>query len=226
MKGFLLPALLVVLAEIGARWHGPSDSVAPPSQAVLAFGEALADGSLMASTRDTLIAAFGGLVIGATIGLALGVALGLSRPFDRLMELPVEVLRPIPSVAVIPVALVALGFGYRLEIAIVAFACVWPMLIFTRAAVASVEPRLLEVARALRLTPWATVGQNLDPGRAAAHFRRLPAGGGRGVDRGGDGGDRRQPAGAWRGADDGGRGAAAGSDARLSGLGRRRGLRA
>ncbi len=37
----------------------------------------------------------------------------------------------------IPVALVALGFGYRLEIAIVAFACVWPMLIFTRAAVAA-----------------------------------------------------------------------------------------
>jgi NitT/TauT family transport system permease protein len=80
-----------------------------------------------------------------------------------LAELPVEVLRPIPSVAVIPVALVALGFGYRLEIAIVAFACIWPMLILTRAAVAGVEPRLLEVARVLRLSSQATVFKIIAP---------------------------------------------------------------
>jgi ABC-type nitrate/sulfonate/bicarbonate transport system permease component len=163
MKGLLLPALLIVIAEIGVRLHGQSDAIAPPSQAIVAFGEALADGSLIAATRDTLIAAFCGLALGATIGLALGVALGLSRALDRLLELPVEILRPIPSVAVIPVALVALGFGYRLEIAIVAFSSVWPMLIFSRAAVAGVEPRLLEVARALRLTPWATVAKILIP---------------------------------------------------------------
>ncbi|MFN5406387.1 ABC transporter permease [Bradyrhizobium sp.] len=51
-----------------------------------------------------------------------------------------------------PIALIALGFGYRMEIAIVAFACVWPVLIVTRAAVGGIEPRLIEVARVLRLT--------------------------------------------------------------------------
>jgi len=152
-----------VLAEIGARWHGPSDVIAPPSAAALAFLGALADGSLLSATRDTLIAAFGGLGLGSGVGLALGIAFGLVRPLDRLMELPVEVLRPIPSVAVIPLALVALGFGYGLEVAIVAFACVWPMLIFTRAAVAGVEPRLLEVARALKLSPLATVAKIVAP---------------------------------------------------------------
>jgi NitT/TauT family transport system permease protein len=163
MKGLILPLLLIALAEVGARAVGQSDSLAPPSQIVLAFGEALADGSLLSATRDTLIAAFAGLGIGGGIGLVLGVALALSRPLDRLAELPVEVLRPIPSVAVIPVALVALGFGYRLEIAIVAFACIWPMLILTRAAVAGVEPRLLEVARVLRLSSQATVFKIIAP---------------------------------------------------------------
>ena len=52
-----------------------------------------------------------------------------------------------------PIALIALGFGYRMEIVIVAFACVWPILILTRAAVRGIEPRLMEVARALRLPP-------------------------------------------------------------------------
>jgi ABC-type nitrate/sulfonate/bicarbonate transport system permease component len=163
MKGLILPLLLIALAEVGARSVGQSDSLAPPSQIVLAFGEALADGSLLSATRDTLIAAFAGLGVGGGIGLVLGVVLALSRPLDRLAELPVEVLRPIPSVAVIPVALVALGFGYRLEIAIVAFACIWPMLILTRAAVAGVEPRLLEVARVLRLSSQATVFKIIAP---------------------------------------------------------------
>jgi ABC-type nitrate/sulfonate/bicarbonate transport system permease component len=163
MRGLWLPLVLIVFAEIGARAHGQSDSIAPPSEIARAFVEACGDGSLAAATRDTLIAAFAGLGLGGAIGLALGFALGLSRVLDRLLWLPVEVLRPIPSVAVIPVALVALGFGYRLEIAIVAFACVWPMLILTRSAVAEVEPRLIEVARALRLSPLATIAKIVAP---------------------------------------------------------------
>jgi ABC-type nitrate/sulfonate/bicarbonate transport system permease component len=152
LKGLLLPAALIVLAEIAARAGGQSDSIAPPTEVVRAFGEALADGSIFGATRDTLMSAFGGLAIGAGLGLLAGVLLGSFRTADRLMELPLEVLRPIPSVAVIPIALIALGFGYRLEIVIVAYACFWPLLILTRAAAAGVEPRLIEVARALRFS--------------------------------------------------------------------------
>ena len=151
-KALLLPAALIALAEIGGRAAGTSDSIAPPTAILRAFGEVFADGSLLSATRDTMMSAFGGLFIGAGLGLIAGVALGSIRALDRLMELPFEALRPIPSVAVIPIALIALGFGYRLEIVIVAYACFWPLLILTRAAVAGVEPRLIEVARALRLS--------------------------------------------------------------------------
>lgn len=151
-RALVLPAALLALAEIGARTAGQSDSIAPPSEVARAFVEALADGSLIEATRDTLLSAVGGLAIGASLGFVLGVLLGSLRALDQLMELTIEILRPIPSVAVIPIALVALGFGYRLEIAIVAFSCVWPLLVLTRAAVGGVEPRLIEVARALRLS--------------------------------------------------------------------------
>jgi ABC-type nitrate/sulfonate/bicarbonate transport system permease component len=152
-KAFLLPFALVALAEFGARAAGPSDSIAPPSEVLAAFLDAVRDGSLVAATRDTLISAFGGLILGASLGVIFGLALGSLRTLDRLLELALELLRPIPSVAVIPIALVALGFGYRLEIAIVAVACFWPLLILSRAAVRGIEPRLIEVARALRLSP-------------------------------------------------------------------------
>ena len=156
-KSLALPLALTVLAEIGARATGPSDSVAPPSLVAVALIEALGDGSILEATRDTLLSAFGGLAIGAGVGLALGIVLGSVRWVDRLLELTIELLRPIPSVAVIPIALVALGFGYRLEITIVAFSCLWPLLLLTRSAVRGVEPRLIEVARALRLSPFDRV---------------------------------------------------------------------
>lgn len=153
LKALAVPAVLIVAAEIAVRLSDTtSTSVAPPSAVAVALVEALGDGSMLAATRDTLIGAFAGLGLGAAIGLVLGILFGLVKPLDRLMELTVEAIRPIPSVALIPIAMLSLGFGYGLEIAIVGFACVWPMLIMTRAAIAGIEPRLTEVSRALRLS--------------------------------------------------------------------------
>lgn len=152
-KALVIPALLLVAAEIAVRTSGTASlAVAAPSQVAVALVEALGNGSMLAATRDTLVCALGGLLIGSFIGLALGLLFGLVEPIDRLMELTVEAVRPIPSVALIPIAMLSLGFGYRFEMAIVAFACVWPMLIMTRAAIAGIEPRLLEVARVLQLS--------------------------------------------------------------------------
>jgi ABC-type nitrate/sulfonate/bicarbonate transport system permease component len=177
-RAFVLPIALIAFAEIGARAHGASDSLAPPSAIVLAFFEAFSDGSLLIATRDTLISAFAGLVLGGAIGLIVGVAIGAVPALNRALEATVELIRPIPSVALVPIALVALGFGYRLEIAIVSYACVWPLLLLTRAAVAGVEPRLIEVARALRFGPFSRVTKIVVPAALPRIFLafRLAAG--------------------------------------------------
>ena len=113
-------------------WCSPRSARAPaaratasrrPSEVAVALVEALA--RRLAARRDARNAAsaFGGLAIGGLVGLALGVAARRAAPARSADGVTIELVRPIPSVAVIPVALVALGFGYRLEIAIVAFAC-------------------------------------------------------------------------------------------------------
>ncbi len=153
-KPLVLPFAALLAFEAWARaTHLQSDSLAPPSEIIVALARALADHSILAATRDTLFSTFAGLAIGSIIGLALGIAFGISDTLDRLMEVTVEAVRPIPSIALLPIALIALGFGYRMEIVIVAFACVWPILILSRAAVRGIEPRLMEVSRALRLPP-------------------------------------------------------------------------
>lgn len=179
IKAFLLPISILALLEIWARAADlKSDSLAPPSAIAAALVEAFQDGSMLTATRDTLISAFTGLSIGGAVGLAFGIALGIFHIFDRLMEVTIESIRPIPSIALLPIALIALGFGYRMEITIVAFACVWPILILTRAAVGGIEPRLIEVSRALRLSPADRVRKIIIPAALPRIFLafRLAAG--------------------------------------------------
>jgi ABC-type nitrate/sulfonate/bicarbonate transport system permease component len=179
VKALLLPVAALVALEIWARAiHLQSDSLAPPSAVAAALVGAFQDGSILIATRDTLVPAFAGLSIGGAIGLAFGIALGIFHVFDRLMEVTIEAIRPIPSIALLPIALIALGFGYRMEIVIVAFACIWPILVLSRAAVGGIEPRLMEVSRALRLSPADRVGKIIIPAALPRIFLafRLAAG--------------------------------------------------
>lgn len=164
LRAAVLPVLIVAAAEIAMRgFDVQSDSIAAPSAVARAFVEALSDGSLLRATGETVLSMIGGLLLGGGIGLCLGIMLGLASTLDRLLEVTIESIRPIPSIAIVPIALIALGFGYRMEIAIIAFACCWPLLILTRAAVAGVEPRLMEVAQVLRLGRLARVGKVVLP---------------------------------------------------------------
>jgi len=149
-RGLVVPVGLLLAAEIAALVSPvSSDTLAPPSQIFGAGFIGLGDGTILKATGQTMLAALGGLGLGVGLGLVFGILLGLFVILDRLMEFPVEAFRPIPSVALLPVAMLAFGFGYSMEIAIVAFATFWPVLILTKAAIAGIEPRLLEVSRAL-----------------------------------------------------------------------------
>ena len=150
LKGLVLPVALILIWEFASRsGFIVAESMSYPSAIARAGWGAIVDGSLVQATRETFGAALGGMVIGAVLGIGCGVAFGLWRLLASLMRLSTEALRPIPSVALIPLALLIYGFGYRMEIAVVAFACFWPLLIITETAVRGIEPRLIEVSRVL-----------------------------------------------------------------------------
>ena len=158
MKGLVLPLALLTVAELCARTLGiASDTLAAPSQILAACWDVIADGTLPLRAGQTILAALGGLALGGGLGLVLAIMLGLSTPLRRLLRFPIETLRPIPSIATLPIMLMVYGFGYRMEIAIVSFACFWPVLIIGQAAISGIEPRLLEVSRVLGLDFFARV---------------------------------------------------------------------
>lgn len=109
LRGLLVPTALIATAEIGGRMTDltHSTSLAVPSAIVNALFGALANGSLLAATWDTLAMALAGLALGGGLGLVLGLLLGLAPTIDKIAEVPIEALRPIPTIAVLPIALIA-----------------------------------------------------------------------------------------------------------------------
>lgn len=153
LRPWCFPVIALGAYEWYARTVGKSsDAIAPPTAAARAFVVALMDGSLWSATAFTLGAAALGLLLAAALGISAGMLLGLSKRTARMAFFSIEVFRPVPSVALIPLAMLVFGFGLRMEFSIVAFACFWPLMILTQAAVQQVEPRLLEVSQVLGLS--------------------------------------------------------------------------
>ncbi|WP_117196012.1 ABC transporter permease [Rhizobium terrae] len=151
-RAALLPVALVVIAQVAATvTQLESDSLASPLDIARAFVSVMADGSLLRATLDTLKAAAIGCVVGVGAGSLLGIVLGLFRIADDALDLTIELLRPIPVVALIPVVMMLLGFGAKMEIVIISLGLLWPSVVLARVAVKEVEPRLMEVSNMLQL---------------------------------------------------------------------------
>lgn len=152
-RGAILPLSLLAIAQAAASFHGiTSDALASPFDIAKAGILAFTDGSLLTATAQTLMAALGGMALGAFLGTSFGILLGLSRTINKLTLVTIELARPIPSVAIIPLVMLIFGLGYRLEITVVAFSVTWTVLVLTRSAVSSIEVRLIEVAKVIGLS--------------------------------------------------------------------------
>ncbi|MGZ5894740.1 MAG: ABC transporter permease [Xanthobacteraceae bacterium] len=171
LKGALLPVVLLLAWEIAMRAaHVESDSIAAPSQIAVAFWTALMDGTIFHRTSETLRAAITGLAIGGGSALVLSIIIGLIPAVARLLQFSIEVLRPVPAVALIPVAILTLGFGYAMEVSLVAFATFWPVLIYGASAITNIEPQLLDVSRVLRLSATGRVTKIVLPAALPRYF--------------------------------------------------------
>ncbi len=96
----------------------------------------------------TLTAWAVGLTVAIAVAVPTGVLLGsFRRPYQATRAL-VEFLRPIPSVALIPLAILLFGVGLQLTSSLVVYACVWPLLFNTIYGVHDVDPLAKDTARA------------------------------------------------------------------------------
>jgi ABC-type nitrate/sulfonate/bicarbonate transport system permease component len=150
--GWLVFGLFLLLWEYGSRSSPNLQLYIPPiSQILVALGELIISGLVTTHFLTTVRRFLEGYLLAAVIAVSAGVALGYFRFAHSLLEMLIEFLRPMPSVAIIPVAILLLGIGDLMIVAATVYASVWPILVNTIDGVRRIERTLLDTGRTFGL---------------------------------------------------------------------------
>ncbi|MEP6998331.1 MAG: ABC transporter permease [Betaproteobacteria bacterium] len=114
-----------------------------------------------------------GFAVAVGIGVPLGMLMGWSRRAEALINPVFLLLRPIPPLAWIPLAIVWLGLGDAAKVLVIWFAAFVPAVINSYAGVRSIEPYLIEAARSLGIRRAMLVREVLFPGALPLIFTGL-----------------------------------------------------
>ncbi|WP_411089243.1 ABC transporter permease [Streptomyces sp. 061-3] len=140
-----------------------ADYLPPTSRIVRALAVELNDRAFWRALGDTLTGWALGLAIAVAAGVAVGVLIG-SVPFLRAATAStIEFLRPIPSVALIPLAVLLFGTGLGSTLLLVVYAAFWQVLIQVLYGIQDVDPVTEDTSRSYNLGTWARVRHVLWP---------------------------------------------------------------
>jgi ABC-type nitrate/sulfonate/bicarbonate transport system permease component len=145
LVGWAVFALVVLLVETWVRVLDLHDSVAAPSATLQALIDEVLSGVLAREIGTTLESYAWGLGAAITVGVSAGLVLGSSRVLLDASSVVLEVLRPIPAVAIIPIVVFYAGLDTARYA--VAFGAVWPILVHTIYGVRAGDSLLHDVAR-------------------------------------------------------------------------------
>ncbi|MES9541912.1 MULTISPECIES: ABC transporter permease [unclassified Actinomadura] len=141
-------AVLFLASELLGRAGIVDRSFLPPASSITARAFELAgDTEFLFNVRVTLTAWALGLLIACAVAIPLGLLLGSVPAVNTGVRAIVEFLRPIPSVALIPLAALVLGSGLEMEVPLIVYASSWPILFNTIYGLDDVDPTAKETLR-------------------------------------------------------------------------------
>ena len=124
------------------------DYLPPASEVLYRAVELAGDRAFLDGIAATLRAWALGLGLACAIAVPLGLVLGSVPVVDGAVRVIVEFLRPLPSVALIPLVSMLLGVGTETEVALITYACVWPVLFNTVYGLGETDPLAKDTLRA------------------------------------------------------------------------------
>ena len=153
---FVLPVLLMIAWWAGTR-DNPYGLIPPPADVGtelidLSYGGINDDafsGTLATHLLASMGRVYGGFLLAAAIALPLGMLIGRIRLLRDLLDPLLQVLRPVPVTAWLPLSMIIFGLGPRSAFFLVALGAFYPILLNTIFGVRNVEPRLFEAASML-----------------------------------------------------------------------------
>ena len=168
------PAVLVAIWFIGSATGVIDDRTLPAPWTIAETGADLwSDGRLPENIPASLKLASISLVIGVLAGLVMALIAGLSRLGEALLDGPVQIKRAIPTLAIIPLAIMWFGIGDTMKITIIALAVLIPIYINTHAQLRGVDLRHVELAQTVGLSRLEFIRRVALPGAIPGFFTGL-----------------------------------------------------
>jgi len=153
--GLLTIAALIGLWEFVATTGAVDEKLIPaPSLILDAAVEMAASGELVWDLVASMERWTFGFAYGVVLGVSLGVATGRSVVLRQLFEPTIQLLRPVPAIAFVPVAIIWFGIGEESKHFLVAWGAFFPIWVNTHVGTARVDPDYLWAARSLGATEW------------------------------------------------------------------------
>ncbi|WP_329267142.1 ABC transporter permease [Streptomyces sp. NBC_01451] len=146
-----LVAVLEVLPHTGLV---SADYLPPASVTVRALWHLLAEQEFWTALGDTLTGWGLGLAVSVVAGVVAGLVIGSVPVLRAVTASTIEFLRPIPSVALIPIAVLLYGTDLRSKLLLVVYASFWQVIVQVLAGVQDVDPVADDTARSYRLGTW------------------------------------------------------------------------
>jgi sulfonate transport system permease protein len=161
----LVPLLLLLLWQI-ASWAGWIDdsTLASPVQVWHAFSDSVSSGQLGPSILTSLRRVVIGLAIGVSIGTLFGLIAGLSRIGEEFVDGPMQMLRSLPFLGLMPLLIVWLGIGEGVKIGLVVVGVIFPVYLNLHKGIRSVDPRFAELSKACGVGRWGVITKVILPG--------------------------------------------------------------
>ena len=145
--------LLLLIWEIAPRIGLVDPAFFPSfSDVVKSWWEMLVSGELFTHFKASIVRSLTGFILALLIAIPLGLLIGWYPIAKDLLNPTLELFRNTAALALLPVFMLLLGIGETSKIAIVLYACTWPILLNTIASVRNVDPLLIKSARSMNLS--------------------------------------------------------------------------
>ncbi len=164
-RRFISPLVLVALWQAAsmAGLIGPRTLAAPSTILVTAWG-LLATGELEHHLLVSLARVLVGLAIGVSLGATFAVIAGLSRRGEEIVDAPLQMLRTLPFLALVPLFILWFGIGETPKIALVALGSAFPIYLTLFAGIRGVDPKLAEAGKVFGLDRRGLIWNVILPG--------------------------------------------------------------
>jgi len=162
-SGVILIALLLCLWQFSALYIMNTPTWPPVTRIFQAWVDNIVDGTLIKNLLATLWRQMLGYWLAVVLGVSLGLAMGYYRIAYNLFEPLVEVFRPIPGPAYLPVLVLFVGIGHEMKVVLILVASLFPILLNTYGGVRAIDPVQFDTARTLGLTTPQTLREIVLP---------------------------------------------------------------